>query len=536
MYVSFFSISSWHKRLGEGKTPGGYVGAMDLFCFHSAQQYSSQVPLRKLLFCMTLWRALLVEENQREVLCSVTVPWDGKLFSPAEKLDMIRTVAAETTVGINERASLQDDADGTEMEVMHTLLQGRASPIPDAVSAAMQLKEHLEKSASALFTHTSSEDYICEAEVDCPVVPPQDPSPLASAVLRQYHTQHKTSNKMYFMWAIGGIHVPLGASLTDMRWEGEERVICIITADKSEFYFTARPSINEMHTLFVDSLHVYSFKISVTAAKETASTPSETDGIIQKIRKIALRVKDHLYVPHSGRRQLLQQMLLQDAAAAAAAMDADEVALEAEHASLTGGRESFTRGRSRGKVRHYIHGTIDRCVGVPEDALYLHCQWQQGTRDEDNYETGNVDESFTTQLAFAGTAIMEDFIPVPVHTFNTPFEYHLDDVEMTPLELIVTVYSETEGSQQAPVGYTTMTVPHMLPGCHALRAPLWRPYQTGREFLRSALVGGAPSLVDSSDVASRSNTGMSLRHGLVTEPSGEVEARVMVLHHHSIPE
>ncbi|KAF8275553.1 hypothetical protein TcBrA4_0136620 [Trypanosoma cruzi] len=120
-----------------------------------------------------------------------------------------------------------------------------------------------------------------------------------------------------------------------------------------------------MHTLFVDSLHVYSFKISVTAAKEKALTPSETDGIIQKIWKIALRVKDHLYVPHSGRRQLLQQMLLQDAAGT----DADEVALEVEPASLTGGRDSFTQGRSRGKVRHYIHGTIDRCVGVAEDAL-----------------------------------------------------------------------------------------------------------------------------------------------------------------------
>ncbi|PBJ79729.1 Meckel syndrome type 1 protein (mks1) [Trypanosoma cruzi cruzi] len=505
---------------------------MDFFRFHSAQQYSSQVPLRKLLFCVTLWRALLVEENQPEVLCSVTVPWDGKLFSPAEKLDMIRAVAAETAAGINERVSLRDDADGTEMEIMHALLQGRASPIPDAVSAAKQLKEHLEKSASALFTHTSSEDYICETEEECPVVPPQDPSPLASAVLRRYRTQHKTSNKMYFMWAIGGIPAPRGASLTDMRWEGEERVICIITADKSEFYFTARPSINEMHTLFVDSLHVYSFKISVTAAKEKALTPSETDGIIQKIWKIALRVKEHLYVPHSGRRQLLQQMLLQDAAGT----DADEVALEVEPASLTGGRDSFTQGRSRGKVRHYIHGTIDRCVGVAEDALYLHCQWQQGTRDGDSYETGNVDESFTTQLAFAGTAIVEDFILVPVHTFNTPFEYHLDDVEMKPLELIVTVYSETERSQQAPVGYTTMTVPYMLPGCHSLRAPLWRPHQTGREFLRSALVGGAPSLVDSSDVAARSNTGMSLRHGLVTEPSGEVEARVIVLHHHSMPE
>ncbi|KAF8275299.1 hypothetical protein TcBrA4_0136610 [Trypanosoma cruzi] len=92
-------------------------------------------------------------------------------------------------------------------------------------------------------------------------------------------------------------------------------------------------------------------------------------------------------------------------------------------------------------------------------------------------------------------AIVEDFILVPVHTFNTPFEYHLDDVEMKPLELIVTVYSETERSQQAPVGYTTMTVPYMLPGCHSLRAPLWRPHQTGREFLRSALVGGAPSLL-----------------------------------------
>ncbi|RNF17543.1 uncharacterized protein Tco025E_04778 [Trypanosoma conorhini] len=506
---------------------------MDLFRFQSAQQYVSQLPLRRLSFCVTLWRALLVEENHTEMLCSVTVPWDGKLFSPAEKLEMTRAVAAEATSGGGAPASPGDAANAAELQAIRLqLLQGNGDAVPDAAQAAAELRRHLEKSAAALFTHTSSEDYICEAEEDCPVDPPQDPSPLAAVILRHYHAQHQKSNKMYFMLAIGGITAPDGASLAEMRWEGEERVFCIITADRSEFHFTAKPSINETHTLFVDSLHVYSFKVSVTAAEETALTPSEPDDIVEHIGSLALRVKDRLCVPQSARREALRQVLLQQASI----MGAAEVGLDAQHLSQAGDGGPLARRASRARARHYIHGTIDRCVGVPEGALYLHCQWRQDTEEGDVYEAGKVDEGFTTQLAFAGTAVVDDFIPLPVHTFNTPFEYHLDAVDAAPLQLLVTVYSETVHAQQAPAGYTVLTVPHTQPGCHALRAPLWRPRQTGREFLRTALVGGAPALVAPGDAATRNNTGMSLRHGLVTEPAGEVEARVMVLHQHSVPE
>ncbi|RNF10267.1 hypothetical protein TraAM80_01610 [Trypanosoma rangeli] len=501
---------------------------MDLFRFKSAQQYASRVPLRKLSFRVTLWRALLVEENHTEVLCSVTVPWDGKLFSPAENLEMIRAVDAEATAGDVARTSLGAGATEVDMETLR--LQGSGRAIPDAVRAATELRRHLEKSADALFTHTSSEDYICEAEEDCPVDPPQEPSPLAAVILRQYHTQHQTSNKMYFMWAIGGITPPDGASLSEMRWEGEERVVCIITADTNEFYFTAKPSINETHTLFVDSLHVYSLKVSAMATEETALAPSEPDGIIQRVGNLASRVENTLDIPHSARREALQQLLLQQAST----MGAAEVDFDVKHLPQAGVWDSFTRHASRARVHHYIYGTIDRCVGVSEEAIYLHCQWRQGTQEEETCEVGKVGDGFTTQLTLAGTILVEDFIPLPVHTFNTPFEYHLNVEDMAPLQLLVTVYSESVYAQQAPVGYTVLTVPHTQPGCHTLRAPFWRPWQTGREFLCTALVGGAPALVDPWDAATRGNAGMSVKHGLVTEPTGEVEVRVMVLHQYGI--
>ncbi|ESL05688.1 hypothetical protein TRSC58_06653 [Trypanosoma rangeli SC58] len=181
---------------------------------------------------------------------------------------------------------------------------------------------------------------------------------------------------MYFMWAIGGIAPSGGASLLEMRWEGEERVACIITADRNEFYFTAKPSINETHTLFVDSLHVYSFKISATSTEETALAPSEPDGIIQRIGSLALRVKDTLDIPHFARREALQQLLLQQTAT----MGAEEVAFDVKRPPQAGVRDSFTRHAPRERVCHYIYGTIDRCVGVAEEALYLHCQWRQGTQ------------------------------------------------------------------------------------------------------------------------------------------------------------
>ncbi|ORC89125.1 uncharacterized protein TM35_000131290 [Trypanosoma theileri] len=503
---------------------------MDILRFYSTQRYASRVSLYDLSFCVTVWRAPLVDEEDTETLCSVTVPWDGKVFSPAEKLEMIRTatsLAESKEIKNHNNLTSTGEEEGIEMRYMQSLLGGSGHMIPTTTEAIKELHTQLEKPENAFFTRPSSEDYIHQTEEECPVDPPQSPSPLAAVILRQHRKQHQPSNKMYFMWAVGRIVDTAGNSLNNMRWEGEERVICTIAAEQSELYFTANPSINETHTLYVDSLHVYSFNITVTATEDSNIASSRIPNLIRKINRMTLSVQDHLNLPHSARRDALQRMLLQQAVQ----LKSEEVGTDSTVKQIyTKGSSTFTQSPSKGTVRYHIHGTIERCIGIPEDGLFLRCQWQYGNEDRYNEESESV--IFTSQLASSGLVIVEDFIPLPVHTFNLPFEYHFEERVEATLRLLITVYSDDGvGVQQSPVGYTALTIPHLLPGCHSLRASLWRPRPTGREFLRSAFVGGGPSLVDVRDAGPSGKGVISVKHGMLTESSGEIELRLMVLQH-----
>ncbi|KAH9593474.1 B9 domain [Trypanosoma melophagium] len=504
---------------------------MDILRFYSAQRYASRVSLYDLSFCITVWRAPLVEEEHTETLCSVTVPWNGKVLSPAEKLEMIRAAASMAEgKDVNQRGeSSGTGGEEDEMEmpsVQSLLLGGSGHVIPTAAEAMKELHAQLENPENALFTRPSNEDYIHQSEAECPVEPPQCPSPLAAVILRQHRKQHRPSNKMYFMWAVGRIVGAAGNSLNDMRWEGEERVICTIAAEQSEMYFTAKPSINETHTLYVDSLHVYSFNITVTTTEDSNTISSKIPNLIRKINRISLSAQDKLNLTHNARRDALQRMLLQQAIP----LRSEEVGTDSVVKHTPNSSSTFTQSPSKGSVRYHIYGTLERCIGVPEDGLFLRCQWQYGNVDRYNEESENV--IFTTQLASSGIIIVDDFIPLPVHTFNVPFEYHFEERVETTLRLIITVYSdEGVGAQQTPVGYTALTVPHFIPGRHTLRAALWRPRPTGREFLRSAFVGGGPSLVDARDAAPCGTGGISVKHGMLTESTGEIEVRLMVLQH-----
>lgn len=253
---------------------------MDFMRFSSSQRYGTRVPLRQLAFRVTVSRAYLIEDERPEVLCEVTIPWNSKLPSPSERLRLFQQLhgamaAADSTTNSNDGG-------------------WSAGPL------VAEVTDELRRPASQLFTRPTVEDFIDAGEEDFPVDPPQGPSLLAPIVLRQHRRDHLPNNNMFIMWATGGLgddaasgaprpSINPGGSTTTahysspalldaalLRWVGEERVLCRLTAERNEGFFTARPSLNEPHTILVDAVHIYSFVIRAVdvASLDTA----EADG------------------------------------------------------------------------------------------------------------------------------------------------------------------------------------------------------------------------------------------------------------------
>ncbi|GET88821.1 hypothetical protein, conserved [Leishmania tarentolae] len=186
------------------------------------------------------------------------------------------------------------------------------------------------------FTRPSLEDFINQAEEDVPVDPSPGPSLLAPIVLRQHRRDHQPNRCMFLMWASGEIlvrgrpynsvstgrvggargvadgdsadvcshaadslmaHSTTGAApsppsvtatdagvdlsidIDDVTWSGTERVLCTLTAEKDEYFFTAKPSLNELHTLFVDAAYIYTFRVTVSRAGAPAGQPEPVSGV-----------------------------------------------------------------------------------------------------------------------------------------------------------------------------------------------------------------------------------------------------------------
>ncbi|KAG5478983.1 hypothetical protein CUR178_05565 [Leishmania enriettii] len=174
-----------------------------------------------------------------------------------------------------------------------------------------------------LFTRPSLEDFINRAEEDVPVDPSPGPSLLAPIVLRQHRRDHQPNRRMFLMWATGELLVrgqpsgpeslwpdelagcggadgePHAADLRktgpatgaassahpattaaaevessididDVTWSGDERVLCTLTAEQDERFFTAKPSLSELHTFFVDAAYIYTFRVTVSHADAPA--------------------------------------------------------------------------------------------------------------------------------------------------------------------------------------------------------------------------------------------------------------------------
>lgn len=167
-----------------------------------------------------------------------------------------------------------------------------------------------------------------------------------------------------------------------------------------------------------------------------------------------------------------------------------------------------------------VMGTVERCIGIPESSLFLRGEIFQ---DGDGGATEAVSRSgsrsppsdasshttyLCSQLAYAGS-VMEDVggVLLPEHVFNLPFEYLYAQkgafgqpfsLSLTPVRLVLSFITEGHhgGGVQSVVGYTCVTLPVLSPGTHHIRQPVWAIHKTGREALKSALAGGAPSFIN----------------------------------------
>nr|CCD14359.1 unnamed protein product [Trypanosoma congolense IL3000] len=498
---------------------------MDVLQFRRAERYISRVPLHGLSFRATLWRAPLGEEHRLEQLCTITVPWGGKVLSPAEELQEI-----QATVGFSGSSSrcLTAASNACEQEMDNMAATSSASDRRrNAVNVINKLQTKLAKFSNVIFTRPPSEDFIDDTEEVSPVYPPQAVCPLVPVVLREHRAQHRPCNKMFFVCANGRIICPSEEPLLNCQWKGKELVMCTVASAKDGLNFLAKPSINKVHTLLVDPSHVYLFKITVLQTQEASIDQPMQSDIVRKIDSMATQVEGSVDPSRLSRNRILQQILMQGI---------PESPSDERPPDIKTPFHFLQPSLRDGRVRYHLFGILERCMHFSVDSLYLHCQWQHEdmcASDSGSSCGGKTSDGFTTQLTFSSGVIVEQYIPTIAHVFNIPFEYHFDGSGMAPLRLVVTAFSDegfSTGEPQSPVGYAAVTVPHLLPGNHSIRAELWKPRMTGREFVHSAMVGGAPALVDPSSAGPNYGDGITVKCGLVTEPSGIIELRVMVLH------
>ncbi|KPA83820.1 hypothetical protein ABB37_02029 [Leptomonas pyrrhocoris] len=636
---------------------------MDFVHFLKSQRYRSRVPLRQLQFTVAVYRAIVVEEANVELLAEVTVPWDGKVCSPRETLDLYKDLTHLTQRPTNSDRELRAGplaetapAASTTALGMGPSTSGAAAAVTNEPSSAPnvlalptpnELIAELQKPPSNFFTRPSREDFIDRAEEDFPVDPPQGPSLLAPIILRQHRRDHQPNRKMFLMWASGDVVVPEKttsaiAPVDDVRaaengtssnvvvstaalplfevdaltWKGVERVMCTLTAEPDEHVFTARPNLNDAHTLFVDAAHIYTFRVTVSKATWAGGPPRRTsageipngaldavsaplDAVLANVRELAQYAEEQyeqldISKDVVARRLLRQAALLVPpergrtgppivAASGAAAPPAEEGGGRARRASFNysvsagaagergasvvmGGtsmsaaprgpgmsgvllsRSSVMRtGYSlpRGLCQYYLFGTVDRCVGIAESTLFLRCQLVEDGEASTWMYDGLAASSpsavceFSSQLAYLSTFVEHECVLDVDHVFNLPFEYNFVGAALprSPLRLVVSAFTEGAAAAgvQSAVAYACLSLPVATPGRHTMTAAMWAPHKSGVEFLRSALLGGAPSLVDARQAGPppTHRTGISVKEGLYADSVGRVHLTVNILHHRS---
>lgn len=201
---------------------------IDFNRFVSSQRYCSTVPLEELELKVVISRALTVEEDHIETVMQTVIPWNAKLYSPTEQIDMWNKLRQRcrregdgysvfsqndaTRKRGNSGAPHGDPSVGSSFILSEHSHSGHPSrqnggslgkekrfPCP----SPQQLLEHLTQPSTWLFTHPSEEDYIDIKQEECPVLPPQGASLLAPVILRRHRQEHLPSNHFYLVWADG---------------------------------------------------------------------------------------------------------------------------------------------------------------------------------------------------------------------------------------------------------------------------------------------------------------------------------------------
>eukprot|EP00796_Vickermania_ingenoplastis_P009746 gene9746-6834_t len=225
-----------------------------------------------------------------------------------------------------------------------------------------------------------------------------------------------------------------------------------------------------------------------------------------------------------------------------------------------------------GRTHYFVFGTVERCVGAAESTLFARCELYRSvarytqaapnaplddsTADGERATGAGTTCTFCSQLAYAGTVMEADYwIAEPEHVFNLPFEFSYAESHEAPppghpppppapLRLAIGLYTEgyDGAGLQSACAYGCVSLPVASPGSHSLRVPVWAIHKTGKEALKSAVVGGAPSFIDlrqagpfpeamvtGPSTVTTSGDGIGSRHGLVSDSIGFVYIRVHIL-------
>lgn len=192
---------------------------IDFNRFVSSQRYCSTVPLEELELKVVISRALTVEEDHIETVMETIIPWNAKLYSPTEQIDMWNKLRRRSNEGefrggpSQQKEKKQRGLSEPRISTLSSSSQlGNHNPPQEGRSAEnmkcpcpspRQLLHHLSQPSTWLFTHPSEEDYIDVKQEECPVLPPQGASLLAPIILRRHRQEHLPSNHFYLVWADG---------------------------------------------------------------------------------------------------------------------------------------------------------------------------------------------------------------------------------------------------------------------------------------------------------------------------------------------
>ncbi|CUF34453.1 Hypothetical protein, putative, partial [Bodo saltans] len=189
--------------------------------FQGAHRYHGKQPLRELVFSLSIWRAPLIEEDRRELLCETKFLWGAKVPSPKERLEdvqqwvrstatrpaaggvvapnqqpqggdieMVRRTSTEFPMGfdgpsgghdvprhptIDLVASLPVAPDAPRLSLEETTTnggpQGGGGPIVGSITQKMV--QFCERGDNLFFTRPPSEDYVDPTEFISPLEPEQ---------------------------------------------------------------------------------------------------------------------------------------------------------------------------------------------------------------------------------------------------------------------------------------------------------------------------------------------------------------------------